>query len=78
LVHLSGVNATRPADTLLDEDRIMLSEKDVLRSKEQVITLERLGYKGIYAFEPFSSTLNNWTAADVEKAINDSISYICN
>ncbi|MDU8925593.1 TIM barrel protein [Pasteurellaceae bacterium LIM206] len=77
LVHLSGVTATRPADTLLDEDRVMLSEKDVLRSKEQAIALEKLGYKGIYAFEPFSSVLHNWTAADIEKAINDSISYIC-
>lgn len=77
LVHLSGVEATRPVETLLDEDRIMLSKKDVLRSKEQVMELEKLGYQGIYAFEPFSSVLNNWTAADIEHAINESIAYLC-
>ncbi|TCP94735.1 2-keto-myo-inositol isomerase [Cricetibacter osteomyelitidis] len=77
LVHLSGVEATRSLATLLDEDRIMPSQKDVMKSKEQVLEIEKLGYKGIYAFEPFASSLADWTAADVEKAINDSIAYIC-
>lgn len=76
LVHLSAVEDTRPVEQLTDEERLMMSPKDVLKSKEQVIQLEKLGYKGIYAFEPFSSTLNNWKATDVEKAINDSINYI--
>ena len=76
LVHLSGVEDTRPTDLLTDEERIMLSSKDVLKSKEQVIELEKLGYKGIYSFEPFASSLAKWTADDVEKAINDSIAYI--
>lgn len=77
LVHLSGVEDSRPVDKLTDEERIMLSKHDVLKSKEQVIELEKLGYKGIYAFEPFSSTLNGWDAADIEEAINSSIDFIC-
>lgn len=78
LVHLSGVEDSRATDLLTDEERIMLTPKDVLKSKEQVIQLEKLGYTGIYAFEPFASALNNWDSHDVEQAINDSIAYINN
>lgn len=77
LVHLSGVEDARAREELTDEERIMLSKNDVLKSKEQVIELERLGYKGIYSFEPFSSILSSWTAKDIESAINSSITYIC-
>lgn len=78
LVHLSGVEDQRATEFLTDDERVMLTKADVLKSKEQVVELEKLGYKGVYAFEPFSSTLNAWRAADVEKAINDSIDYILN
>lgn len=77
LVHLSGVEDNRPTAQLTDEERIMLSPADVLKSKEQVIELEKLGYQGIYSFEPFASGLNSWDAAAVEKAINASIDYLC-
>lgn len=77
LVHLSGVEDLRATDLLTDEERIMLTTKDVLKSKEQVVELEKLGYQGLYSFEPFSSTLMNWSAEDVEKAINESIDYLC-
>ncbi|CNJ85599.1 Predicted sugar epimerase [Yersinia frederiksenii] len=78
LVHLSGVEETRLKSTLTDEDRIMLSEQDKLNSKQQVINLERLGYQGIYAFEPFSSQLNTWSEADIEREIRHSIAYLQN
>ncbi|CNE73200.1 TIM barrel protein [Yersinia mollaretii] len=78
LVHLSGVEETRLKSTLTDEDRIMLSEKDKLNSKQQVNNLERLGYQGIYAFEPFSSQLNTWSEADIEREIRQSIAYLQN
>ncbi|CNH30188.1 Predicted sugar epimerase [Yersinia aldovae] len=76
LVHISGVEETRLKSTLTDEDRIMLSSQDKLNSKQQVANLERLGYKGIYAFEPFSSQLNIWSEADIEREIHQSIAYL--
>lgn len=78
LVHLSGVEEARLKHTLTDEDRIMLSEQDKLNSKQQVDNLERLGYQGIYAFEPFSSQLNTWSEADIEREIHQSIVYLQN
>lgn len=76
LVHLSGVEDPRAKETLGDEERIMLSERDRLESKKQVQNLERLGYRGIYAFEPFSSQLNGWTEADIEREIRQSIALL--
>ncbi|HCK01825.1 MAG TPA: inosose isomerase [Serratia grimesii] len=76
LVHLSGVEDPREKNTLSDEERIMLSDKDRLESKKQVQNLERLGYTGIYAFEPFSSQLDSWSEADIEREIRQSIALL--
>ena len=76
LVHLSGVEDARDKSVLSDEERIMLSDWDRLESKKQVQTLERLGYTGIYAFEPFSSQLDSWTEADIEREIRQSIALL--
>ncbi|WP_419246290.1 TIM barrel protein [Serratia sp. NFX21] len=76
LVHLSGVEDARSKSALSDEERIMLSQQDRLESKKQVQNLERLGYTGIYAFEPFSSQLDSWTEADIEREIRQSIALL--
>ncbi|CAI0987400.1 Predicted sugar epimerase [Serratia entomophila] len=76
LVHLSGVEDGRAKDSLSDEERIMLSERDRLESRRQVQNLERLGYTGIYAFEPFSSQLEGWSEADIEREIRQSIALL--
>lgn len=76
LVHLSGVEDPQAKNTLSDEERIMLSDKDRLESKKQVQNLERLGYTGIYAFEPFSSQLDSWSEADIEREIRQSIALL--
>ncbi len=76
LVHLSGVEDQRPTAELTDEERIMLSDNDVLKSVVQVKRLEMLGYKGVYAFEPFSGQLNSWTPAEIERQIRHSIELL--
>ncbi len=76
LVHLSGVEDARSKSALSDEERIMLSQQDRLESRKQVQNLERLGYTGIYAFEPFSSQLDSWTEADIEREIRQSIALL--
>jgi 2-keto-myo-inositol isomerase len=38
--------------------------------------LEQLGYRGIYAFEPFSSVMDSWKAADIEREIRRSIEIL--
>lgn len=76
LVHLSGVTDPRPVNQLTDEERIMLSADDRLRSKQQVERLEKMGYTGLYAFEPFSSVMNSWQEADIAREIRESIQLL--
>lgn len=76
LVHLSGVTDPRPVSELTDEERIMLSADDRLRSKQQVERLEKMGYTGLYAFEPFSSEMNSWQEADITREIRNSIQLL--
>ena len=76
LVHLSGVEDGRDKGALSDEERIMLSAGDRLESRRQVQNLERLGYTGVYAFEPFSSQLDSWSEADIEREIRHSIALL--
>lgn len=76
LVHLSGVTDPRPVSQLTDEERVMLSADDRLRSKQQVERLEKMGYTGLYAFEPFSSVMNSWQEADITREIRNSIELL--
>lgn len=78
LVHLSGVEDPRPTHQLTDEERIMLSEGDVLQSVAQVKRLEALGYRGLYAFEPFASSMDSWRTEDIEREIRQSIALLQN
>lgn len=76
LVHLSGVEDLRPTCQLTDEERIMLSAADVLKSADQVQNLEKLGYRGLYSFEPFASALNAWDAAKMKAELSNSIDLL--
>lgn len=76
LIHLSGVEDSRPTSELTDEERIMLTEGDLLNTATQVQRLERMGYRGVYAFEPFSSVMENWKADEIEREIRRSIALL--
>ena len=76
LVHLSGVDDTRPREQLTDAERIMLTPQDRLGTCEQVKALEARGYQGVYAFEPFAPELAQWSEADIEREIEQSIALI--
>ncbi|MGK7425074.1 inosose isomerase, partial [Salmonella enterica] len=69
-VPLPGAEDTRPTEALADEQRILLSEKDVMQNYQQVQRLENMGYRGIYAFEPFSSQLASGSEAEIEEHMN--------
>ncbi|MEX0634395.1 hypothetical protein M8494_30865 [Serratia ureilytica] len=74
LVHLSGVEDGRDKGALSDEERIMLRAigwRAAARCKPGTP-----GYTGVYAFEPFSSQLDNWSEADIEREIRQSIALL--
>ncbi len=69
LVHLSGVDDSRPREQLTDAERIMLTPQDRLGTCEQVKALEARGYQGCTLFEPFAPELAQWSEADIEREI---------
>lgn len=76
LVHLSGVVDQRPINELTDDQRLMLAKDDRLNSVSQVQRLEAMGYRGNYAFEPFSTLMDNWSVADIEREIRQSLALL--
>ena len=53
-----------------------LTPQDRLGTCEQVKALEARGYQGVYAFEPFAPELAQWSEADIEREIEQSIALI--
>lgn len=76
LVHLSGVEDTRPREELTDAERVMLTPQDRLFTCQQVQKLEERGYQGIYAFEPFAPQLAEWDEKKIQHEIESSIALI--
>jgi 2-keto-myo-inositol isomerase len=76
LVHVSGVEDPLPPEKILDEHRVLPSEKDRLQSKEQVHRLITAGYTGDISFEPFGSRIQNLPPEELKKKLKESIEYL--
>lgn len=78
LVHLSSVFANKKRDDLDDQDRYMLGGDDIMKSAELAQMFESSGYRGLYAFEPFSDDLKDWNEIKVKNELQQSIEMVCN
>ena len=76
LVHISGVESDIAPSEYRDAHRILVGPADHMKSKEQMLRLDALGYKGIYSFEPFSPEVQRLGAADLAAALKKSLDYI--
>ena len=76
LVHISGVESDIPTSDYRDEHRVMVGAADRMKSKEQVKLLDKLGYKGIFSFEPFSPVVQKMSRDKLADAVKRSIDYI--
>lgn len=76
LVHISGVECNIPVDEYRDNHRILVTEQDGLKNKEQIALLLKLGYAGNISFEPFSKKVQEMEIKKIKSAINDSIEYV--
>jgi 2-keto-myo-inositol isomerase len=76
LVHISGVESDIAASEYRDAHRILVGPADRMKSKEQILRLDALGYKGIFSFEPFSPEVQKLGAADLAAALKKSLDFI--
>ena len=76
LVHISGVEAPKPAGGYRDEHRVLVGKDDRIGNKAQIEILERRGYSGFYSFEPFSRQVQSLSSSALEKAIRESVAEL--
>jgi len=76
LVHVSGVESHLGANQYRDDHRILITDGDRLRNREQIELLTQLGYKGDISFEPFAKSVQEMEIEALKAAINASIDYI--
>ena len=76
LVHISGVESDIPKADYRDEHRVLIGSHDRTDSKGQIQLLEKLGYKGVYSFEPFSPAVQKLSKDKLADAVRKSIDYI--
>jgi 2-keto-myo-inositol isomerase len=76
LVHVSGVESKIPSNKYKDDHRILITDRDCLRNREQLKLLSRLGYAGDISFEPFAREVQGMEIEALKAAINQSINFI--
>jgi len=78
LVHISGVEIDLPASDYRDEHRVLVGPADCMKSKAQILRLDRLGFKGDFSFEPFSPALQKLNREKLADAVRQSLDFILN
>ena len=76
LVHVSGVVSHIPSKQYRDDHRILITDGDRLKNREQLELLINLGYKGDISFEPFAKDVQEMEIETLAAAINQSIDFI--
>jgi len=76
LVHVSGVESQIASNQYRDEHRILITDGDRLKNREQLELLINLGYKGDISFEPFAKDVQEMEIEALKAAINQSIEFI--
>jgi 2-keto-myo-inositol isomerase len=76
LVHISGVESDIPTSEYRDAHRVLVGPGDRMKNKEQLVTLEKLGYTGLYSFEPFSPAVQKLDAKALAAALKKSLEYL--
>jgi 2-keto-myo-inositol isomerase len=76
LVHVSGVESHLAANQYRDDHRILITDRDRLKNREQLELLIQLGYKGDISFEPFAKDVQEMEIEALKAAVNASIDFI--
>ncbi|HTX73316.1 MAG TPA: TIM barrel protein [Rectinemataceae bacterium] len=76
LVHISGVELDIPTGDYRDAHRILVGPADRMKSREQIRTLEGLGYAGDFSFEPFAAEIQKLGERELVAALRKSIEYL--
>jgi 2-keto-myo-inositol isomerase len=76
LVHISGVEADISIAEYRDQHRVLIGPADRMNSKDQILLLDKLGFTGVFSFEPFSPAIQSLNKEKLADALRQSIDFI--
>jgi 2-keto-myo-inositol isomerase len=76
VIHVSGLRAGKPKTAVTDEDRILVTEEDIMDNRAQVATLLAGGCKAPISYEPFSSQVRDLPLSELKLQLQKSIEYL--
>ncbi len=76
LIHVSGVLSGTPAADISDDDRVLVTEDDILGNREQVRGLLSGGFSGYCSFECFSQDVQTLEPSMLSGQLSRSISVL--
>jgi 2-keto-myo-inositol isomerase len=76
LIHMSGVLPGKEVVDITDDDRILITDEDVMGNKVQVDALVAGGYNGYCAYECFSPEVQKLDASALAQEVKDSLALM--
>jgi 2-keto-myo-inositol isomerase len=76
IVHVSGLLAGKTKAATTDEDRILVTEDDIMDNRGQVAALLKAGCTAPISYEPFSSRVRDLPLSELKSQLRKSIDYL--
>jgi 2-keto-myo-inositol isomerase len=76
MIHVSGVPAGKARPAITDEDRLLVTEADIMDNRGQVAALLAGGCTAPISYEPFSSKIRAQSLAELKPQLQQSIQYL--
>jgi 2-keto-myo-inositol isomerase len=76
IVHVSGVLAGKTKAATTDEDRILVTEDDIMDNRGQIAALLEGGCTAPISYEPFSSHVRDLPLSELKPQLQKSIDYL--
>jgi 2-keto-myo-inositol isomerase len=76
LIHVSGVLPGKAISDITDDDRVLITEEDILDNRGQVTTLLKSGATAPFSYEPFSPQVRDLPVPELETQLKRSIEYL--
>ncbi len=76
VVHVSGLLAGKRKAATTDEDRILVTEEDIMDNRGQVAALQESGCMAPISYEPFSSQVRDLPLSKLKDQLQKSIDFL--
>ena len=76
IIHVSGLLAGKTKAATADEDRVLVTEDDIMDNRGQVAALLKTGCTAPVSYEPFSSRVRDLPLSELKMQLQKSIHYL--